>query len=289
MVSPLATIVRPARPSDKTPLMEFISRIWGGHDYIPSVWDEWIRDRSARTFVVEVDGKPVGMNRVKFLEDGNAWLEGARVHPSFRGTGLASLLGRDAIRAAAKSGKGVVRLATNSRNKSARRQITKMGFAELARMSVYNPGTRSRFGHQRGVRLAARSDLTSLVGSIRSSREFKVGGGVFWDGFRATALTAGTINRAVRERRVYLSDGAAAIFKRGAEGDDPFLQICFACGNQRDVVKLIKHTFGRRLTNRKSERFLCAPQGSPLISTARKAGLVRWASFILFQRSSANG
>ena len=31
--------VRPARAEDKEPLMSFIRQVWGGHDYLPYVWD----------------------------------------------------------------------------------------------------------------------------------------------------------------------------------------------------------------------------------------------------------
>jgi GNAT superfamily N-acetyltransferase len=289
VVSPLATIVRPAKSSDKGPLMEFVSRIWGGHDYVPRVWDEWMRERSAKTFVVEVDGRPVGMNRVKFLDDGSAWLEGARIHPAFRGTGLASALGRNSIRVAARRGSRVMRLVTNSRNRSARRQVAKMGFAEIGRMSVYNPGRHFRFTRLTGVKLAGSSDIMSIVNAVKSSREYKAGAGVFWDGFRATALTRRAIGKLVRERRVYHSGDAVAFFKRGKEGSEPFIQVCFACGDPKSVVKLIEHIFNRTKGRRNVLRYLSAPQGSPLVGSAKRAGLVRWRSFILFQRSSPNG
>jgi GNAT superfamily N-acetyltransferase len=286
MAPRLAATVRPARASDKAPLMEFISRIWGGHDYIPRVWDEWMRERDGKTFVVEVEGRPVGMNRVKFLDDRSAWLEGARIHPAFRGRGLASLLGTNSIRVARGRGIRTLRLASNFRNRSARRQVAKMGFDEIARMTIYNPGRRSRFAPQRGVRLAVNSDVELLLKKIRSSEEFDAGGGVFWDGFRATKLTPKTIRKLVRERRALISEGAVAIVKSGKEGDEPFRQICFACGDSSGVTRLIKHFFGRRVGKKKALRYLSAPNGSPLARCAKRAGLVPWTTFILFQRSS---
>jgi GNAT superfamily N-acetyltransferase len=96
--------VRPARQADKEPLMSFIKDNWGGHDYIPQAWDEWLENKEGRVFVVEADGVPVGMNRVKFLLDGSAFLEAARVHPGFRGRGLATMLGRSAMRFAMDRG-----------------------------------------------------------------------------------------------------------------------------------------------------------------------------------------
>jgi hypothetical protein len=71
--APLLSVkIRNARPSDKGPLLDFIKDVWGGHDYIPGVWDEWLADASAEMSVIEVDGRQVGMNRMRSLPDGGA-------------------------------------------------------------------------------------------------------------------------------------------------------------------------------------------------------------------------
>ena len=129
--------VREARASDKQPLMKFVSRIWGGHDYIPKIWDEWIRDKSGKIFVVVADGMQVGMNRVRLLPEGVGWLEGARIHPEFRGKGLASLLGKNSMKFGSARGTHIFRLTSGSRNRAAHKQIAKMGFAEIARFNVH--------------------------------------------------------------------------------------------------------------------------------------------------------
>ncbi|HKT22045.1 MAG TPA: GNAT family N-acetyltransferase, partial [Nitrososphaerales archaeon] len=108
--------VRPARLSDRAPLMSFIKDVWGGHDYIPRVWDHWIRDPRNKMFVVTVDGTPVGMNRLRFMEDGSAWFEGARVHPDYRSQGLGSLLGENSMKLAKDLGITTFRLTSGSRN-----------------------------------------------------------------------------------------------------------------------------------------------------------------------------
>lgn len=285
----MAVIVRAARPSDKAPLMEFITRLWEGHDYIPRVWEVWIRDRSAKLFVVEVDGMPVGMNRVRFQEDGTAWLEGARIHPSYRGRGLASKLGRNAIEVAAERKIGTCRLTCNSRNRSAQRQVAKMGFKEIARMSLYVPRRKSRFHTQRRVRKAGEGDAPRLTRIIQSSKEFRAGAGVYWDGFRTTSLTPETVRERISEGSVYLSGDAVAIAKPSAEQGTIWRQVCFACGRSGDVERLIKHVFGKREKKRTSERFVHAPQRSPLVANARGAGLVRDSSFILYEHRAPNG
>ncbi len=285
----MAAVVRAARPSDKVPLMEFIGRIWGGHDYIPRVWDHWMRERGGKMFVVEVGGRQVGMNRVRFLEDGSAWFEGARIHPAYRGKGLASMLGRNSLRLAAEKGVRNCRLTSNARNWSAHRQVARIGFKAAARMSLYVPRKNARFKPQGDVRRAGENDLRRLTGLIQSSKEFRAGAGVYWDGFTAISLTPELIRRRIREGFVYVSGDAVAVAKPGGEGNAFWRQVCFAAGGSKDVTSLIRHVFGRHEQKRTAWRIVYAPQGSPLIATCRAAGLERWGSFILFGRRAPNG
>lgn len=269
--------------------MEFIKRVWGGHDYIPRVWDLWLRERGARMFVVEVAGQPVGMNRVRFLEDGSAWFEGARIHPAHRGMGLASKLGRNSLKIAAERGVKKCRLASGSRNWAAHRQVAKIGFREVARMSLYVPRKHSKFSPQMGVRRATPAELPRLTRLIRSSKEFKVGGGAYWDSFTAISLTPEVVKTRLKEGSVYVSGDAVAVAKRGGEGGGTWRQVCFATGDSEGVSRIIKHIFGRKEKSSTSWRIVYAPQGSPLIATARATGLERWGSFILFERRTPKG
>src|SRR5229473_3595212 len=159
----MTVIVREANPSDKKPLMEFVAKTWGGHDYIPTVWDEWLRDKGGKIFVAEVDGKQVGMNRVRLLRDGTGWLEGVRIHPDFRGKGLASLLGEMSMRYASGFGVSTFRLTSSSRNRAAHRQVAKMGFSEVARFDVYRARTKSRLLHRGGVDRLSPPDLSKAL------------------------------------------------------------------------------------------------------------------------------
>lgn len=282
----MATIIRPARPSDKAPLMEFIKGIWGGHDYIPHVWDEWIRDRSARISVVEVDGKAVGMCRVRFVEDGSAWLEGARIHPDYRGMGLASMLGRRSMKVARERGARVCRLTSGSTNRRAHRQVLKMGFKETARISLYVPMKGARFKAQRRVKVSTRANLSDVVRRIVKSKEYRLGRGVFWESFSVISLTPESIARCVERGSVYISGEGVAIGRIGGEGRGVWRQVCFLAGPPQDAVKLVRHIFGRRERRRTTRRMVYLPQGSPLASALREAGIKRRSSYFLFERKT---
>lgn len=285
--SPMEFAVRRARASDKEPLMGFIKDVWGGHDYIPHVWDEWIADRSAPMYVVEVEGRAVGLNRVRFLEDGSAWFEGVRVHPDFRGQGLATALGENAEKVAVGKGVKTFRLTSSSWNKAAHRQIARMKFNEECRISVYEPGKEASLRPQSGARRAEVGDVAGVARTVRKSEEFGLGKGVAWEGFAAYSLTPRLLKRRVKEGTVFLLDDSVAIVKPGREGRNVWNQISFLCGEPADAVRLARHVF---CTSGKADWNLAyMPQRSPIIRELRKNGFRRSFSLVLFQRSAAKG
>ena len=283
---PVVAAVRPVRASDKGPLMDFVKDVWGGHDYIPLVWDSWLRDRSGQMFVAEVDGVPRGMNRVKFLEDGSAWFEGARVHPDYRGRGLASLLGERSMDFARGRGAAVFRLTSSSRNRAAHRQIAKMEFDEIARFSVYVPPGRTE-GRRAQAKRFGPGEEGGALNMISRTLEFALGAGVFWHEFAAAALTPDVVSKLVAEKAAWHLGEAVAVARRGNEGPRMWEEICFLGGPPREAVELVLSLLGRERSA--SERWVFLPQGSPIIPEARRRGFARDLALILFERRAANG
>jgi GNAT superfamily N-acetyltransferase len=283
----MAARVRPARPADKEPLMTFIKDNWGGHDYIPQAWDGWLEDKGGRVFVVEVDGVPVGMSRVKFLLDGSAFLQAARVHPDFRGRGLATLMGSSAIRFAADRGVKVFRLDSRSTNKTAHRQIARMNFKELTRVNVYEPGERAKFTPQEGVRLAVVSELPRVTKLITESREFRLGSGVYWDSYEATSLSPSIIERLVSDGAVWTSGESVGVATLSGARDRTWRQVSFLTGTGEGPMKLVRHVLGLKNAAGTARRMVWIPLGSRIIAALRRAGFRRHGTQILFERTAA--
>jgi GNAT superfamily N-acetyltransferase len=275
--------VRPARKADKGPLMSFVKDNWGGHDYIPRVWDEWLKSRAGRVFVAEVNGVPLGMCRVKFQEDRTAWLEAARVHPEYRGLGLATMLGESLIRAARGRGSKVFRLCSRATNHAAHRQIARMNFREKSRVSIYEPKEGARFKAQRGVRRAGVQDLIKVAELIMKSREFRLGSGVYWDTYEAFSLTPPVIENLVRSGAIWTAGRSVAIAVMGGLRGEAWRQVCFLTGEEDEPVKLVRHVFGLKGTKRESRRMVWVPQGSRIIGNLRRQGFDRQSSQVLFE------
>ncbi len=281
----MAPRVRRARVSDRAPLMAFLKGIWGGHDYIPYVWDEWVKDRVNPMFVVEVDGTPVGMNRLRFLEDGSAWFEGVRVHPAQRGKGLATMLGENSMRVAKKRGATEFKLTSGSRNKAAHRQIARLGFVEVARFSIYEP-SKGPLGRD-GAEQVRKGGLDDALRLMRGTKEFEIGKGVFWHNWGAARITPGVMKSLVEEGAVWRLGGAVAVARLGGEGRGVWEQIGFLGGEPQDAVRLARSLFGRKKDA--SDRWAYVPQKSPIIHPLRLSGFRLHFSNVLFERKPAKG
>jgi GNAT superfamily N-acetyltransferase len=281
--------VREARSADKEPLMSFIKDVWEGHDYIPYVWDEWLRNRKSKMFVALADGKQVGMSRVRFMEDGSAWLEGARVHPDFRGLGIATALAERSMGAAARRGIRVFRLTSGTRNRRAHRHIARIGFKEICRVRAYSPSAASKQAPVPKAKLARTKDHLEVQKSIITSRDFRLGCGVMWDTFAAISLTKEVILDCLARKEVWTNEGAVAVARAGEEAGEHWRQICFLAGDGEDAAMLVKEVFWRREKFRTARRIVYIPAGSMIIGDLRGAGMERRFSMILFERQAAKG
>ena len=283
----MTVIVREAKPSDKKPLMDFVTKTWGGHDYVPSVWDEWLRDKGGKMFVVEVDGKLVGMNRVRLLKDGTGWLEGVRIHPDFRGKGLASLLGERSMKYASNLGVSTFRLTSSSRNRAARRQVAKMGFSEVARFDVFRARTKSRLLRGGGVDRLSPSDLSKALRVIRGSEEYRAGKGVYWDAFVTRALDRESLSELIAKRYVFSArdeegNNAVAVCGPAREGEEVWLQMSFLCGEPALCKKIVSHLF-RSSRPKRDENFVFLPKGSRLSKSLKEVGLKKYFQMVVFE------
>lgn len=109
-----AVPIRRARPSDREAVVGFTADTWPDRDagdYVPRVFDEWVRTDGddQRTFVADADGRAVGIAQHLLLSDDEAWGQGLRVDPEFRGLDVGSALSRAAFAWARERGATVAR------------------------------------------------------------------------------------------------------------------------------------------------------------------------------------
>ena len=143
--------VRAARPEDYDAVAAFTADTWadrGGSDYIPDIYHDWIADddgETRQTFVVDAGAETPsadlgGIVQVTTLSEWEAWAQGMRVAPDYRGRGLAKVLSEATFRFAREAGATVLRNMIFSWN------VTSLG---LTRDTRYSPGLEFRWVNPR--------------------------------------------------------------------------------------------------------------------------------------------
>lgn len=87
--------IRPARPDDYESVAAFTRNTWPdreGSDYLPQVYHDWIEDDRGRkrTLVADAGEEIAGICQAVMLSSHEAWAQGMRVNPAFRGEGIST-------------------------------------------------------------------------------------------------------------------------------------------------------------------------------------------------------
>lgn len=156
-------VVRRARSKDRDAVLAMSAKIWGGTDYLPLVWDTWLKDPNGLLLTATLDGRPVGVSKISVLSPGEIWLEGLRLDPDLHGRGLVRQINRASFREMAKFNPRSVRYSTGAGNAPSRHLGEIRGFWLVAR-------TRWMWGkslprHTATSRVASRSELDALIAS----------------------------------------------------------------------------------------------------------------------------
>jgi GNAT superfamily N-acetyltransferase len=130
----LPLTIRPAQPADRDAVFAFCARIWECHDYLPSVWDEWLGDPHGVFLTALQEGVPIAVTRAYFPTPDEAWLEGMRVDPDHRGAGVATELTAALVDACRQRGARVARLMTLGDNYPIHAICAGLGFDLVLRL-----------------------------------------------------------------------------------------------------------------------------------------------------------
>jgi N-acetylglutamate synthase-like GNAT family acetyltransferase len=133
----MAATIRRLQNADRNDIVEISSHTWEGHDYLSSVVDEWLQDPKSHFYGVEVDGRVVAVGRLRLVENGRiGWMEGLRVHPEYRGRGLANDITRYIVNKAEYLGLERLRYTTSDENAASLKLAKMAGFSRILRVAV---------------------------------------------------------------------------------------------------------------------------------------------------------
>lgn len=165
------------RPADRERVTEMVRGVWGGHDYLPERFDDWVADPGASFQAVELDGRLVGVQRLRPIAPGLLLYEGMRVDPELQGQGIGARMLEAAIAEARANGFREMRLLSG--NPHAIRLFERSGFVRRASFTGW---TASRVEGGDPARVASPADAAALAERVRTDPAFAAYGGLssYW-------------------------------------------------------------------------------------------------------------
>jgi GNAT superfamily N-acetyltransferase len=275
--------IRKALAKDKAPILEISKTIWGGQDYLPQVWDDWLADKKGRLIVATVNGRTVGVAHASMQANYVAWLEGVRVHEQYRGFGIAGKLNSALVEWARNHGARVARLCTGSSNQASRKHLKKIGFPVLQ--------TFQRLDTTRGLR----SKSTEISSPRRSSKRlwnwlstrpnFTENHSMYSDGWTWYPLTNQVLRQLMSQGRVLV------ISKNGQPSscciylvEEKMVTMGFVAGEQPDVVKLVRMLRFLMLHKKRERLRVILPSRSSLARVLERSGFEKTARIIVYEK-----
>ncbi|MGQ4833769.1 MAG: GNAT family N-acetyltransferase [Candidatus Asgardarchaeia archaeon] len=247
--------VRFAQDCDKDFVLEYTKHTWEHGDYIPEVWDVWIKDTAGKFFVAIVDGKPVGILHVSFLTSEIAWLEGARVHPKFRGKGIGSRLTEAAVNWCTEKGIKLVGFTTADDNIPAHRVAEKLNFSLKGRwyfagldLEQFRSDEKNKSSN---IQFANTVHFEDILVFLSNDEGFLKVGKEYMRIFESFPLTSEFLLTKIHEGKVILSYDnlklidAVGIYDFSRNWEDNKLMIYFGLltGFKKGILNIIKYIF----------------------------------------------
>jgi len=194
---------RKAKASDKATVLDFCQRTFGRWgDYIPEVWDQWIKDKKGMFFVADLHGTAIGLGKITEHRPGELWLEGLRVDPTFRGHGIGRAI-QDFTWVKALSFKPkYIRYATGSYNKISIHLGRSKG---MKIVNTYDEmWCKAPKADETKLVPARISDSTEIMALLKKDSRYKLWKGFYLEGWKAMTLDETLLQRLIKEKRVYV-------------------------------------------------------------------------------------
>lgn len=197
--------VRKAYVSDREVVFRFCEKTWSWGDYVPKVWDRWLKEKNGGVFVATIDGMPVGISHLNVDKPGEVWLSAARTDPNYRRMGVATAITRKCLEYAKKKEAKVARLVTGSNNKAAQAVVKKLGFKSVAEFveMVTNNVTDER---SKKSRFAEKDETEEIWSYLQNSKTFRSAAGLYTVLFHWFSLEKAALKRFVEEQKAIVHE-----------------------------------------------------------------------------------
>lgn len=305
--------VRVARRSDKEDIIRFCTSTFSWGDYIDRVWDIWQTDPDGRLFVT--DSKVREKNKDK--SESNAaiavshvsicpckksiWIEGIRVHPSYRRSKVATFLIRKMLQYGKQQGAKEASAIVAIDNIASQLMFNKNGFDAISKWGYYSSNYKLK--HLRSnayTRVAGSTDVDDIWNYLRNSEIYKLSGKRYVNGWRWYSFDYKALVDFVKDQRLIITgnpfiDGVAVINKNGYWDKGSILQIVYLDSSSKSsLISLVSFATNLYLTslnskypylsNHFSQLQIVAYQNEQMSSVMKNFNIEESDQFILYVR-----
>jgi N-acetylglutamate synthase-like GNAT family acetyltransferase len=242
--------IRAARRQDREQVLAFCKHTFSWGDYIDRVWDTWFSAKNGRLLVAEHGGMPVAMSHVTMCPGNLAWLEGVRVHPDFRRSGVATELLERMLARAGRLGARQASAIVAVNNTASQHMMEKNGFPVISNWAYYSTEAKLRT-HKTGARLARPGDLPAIWDYLKQSRTYRQSAGRYVRSWQWYVLDRKALRQLVKEGHVVVAgapiDGIAIINNDGYWDRADVLQVVYLDSEKsaRDLLSFAINLYGR--------------------------------------------
>jgi len=259
-------LIRPVRPADNERVLEICRDVWDGHDYLPQVFEDWVKESGAAFQATEVDGVVVGLQRLRPYAEGLIWYEGLRVASSHRRRGLARAMLTSAVAEAREHGFREMRLATG--NPDAVRLFESVGFTRLVDMRWWK-GPRIEGGEP--ARIPEAKEAERLLAAVAASPGIDLYAGVIADFNGAPDLSATELARLAGEGHIRVGPGGRSLATlREPWGDN--VAVSFVAGSGGSLRGLLESLRFEADADDLEEVVICLPRNHPAAGDMEASG-----------------
>jgi RimJ/RimL family protein N-acetyltransferase len=239
--------VRKARASDREAVFKFCKKTWSWGDYIPEVWDKWLKEKSGRVFIATIDDVPVGITHLSIDKPHEVWLGGARTDPNYRRMGVATAITKKCLDYAKRKGAKVARLTTESDNIAAQAVIKKLGFKPTAEFTEMTTEKIAR-ENSTNSKWAEETEADAAWNYLQTSESYRKAAGLYTTLFHWFSLKKHDLKRFIEQRKAILHlsargeiDGLTLIDDTTArEWHENTMQTCMIDGDYNEAFDMIK-------------------------------------------------
>ncbi len=228
--------IRRAKKSDKKQILSFCYNTFSWGDYIDQVWDFWYSDKSGLLLVAESCNERIALSHVAVCPyKKGIWLEGVRVHPSYRRSQVATKLVEKMIEYGKKKGAHQASAIVASGNIASQRMMEKNGFEVVARWAYYSTDNRKMQEQKSEAKLATNEEFESIWRYLEKSEIYHLSAKRYVKSWHWYMLDRKALKSFINERRVVIMvgkpldiiEGVAIINKGGYWNKTNILQITY--------------------------------------------------------------